>query len=84
MKIKQLIQKLQKLDPNAEVILPSDAEGNSFNRLYQMGECLYVKSIEKTEFGILEREIELGDSVEDFEDLEGYTKPKKCVVLWPN
>lgn len=33
MKIKQLIKKLQKLDPELEVIISSDAEGNCFNYL---------------------------------------------------
>lgn len=33
MKIKQLITQLQKLDPNLEVVLSSDPEGNSFGIL---------------------------------------------------
>lgn len=33
MKIKQLIKKLQKFNPELEVVVSSDAEGNNFNYL---------------------------------------------------
>ena len=33
MKIKQLIKKLEKYDPNFEIVLSSDGEGNSFGIL---------------------------------------------------
>ena len=36
MKIKQLIQELSKLNPNLQVVLSSDAEGNSYSILYDV------------------------------------------------
>lgn len=36
MKIKTLIKKLNKLDPNLEVVLSSDAEGNSYGILEEI------------------------------------------------
>ena len=86
MNVKQLIKKLQKLDQNAEVILSSDSEGNSYNELEAVHDekIYYAKSIERHEDEpkIIERDIELGDLC-DFKHVENYTKPKKCIVLYP-
>lgn len=38
MKVKSLIKKLEKLNPNLEVVLASDAEGNSFGGLFELVE----------------------------------------------
>jgi len=85
MKVKTLIQKLQKLDPNYEVILASDSEGNSYHELNSVNndEIHYAQRIERYDDGMsFEREIELGDLC-DFKPVTGYTKPKKCIVLYP-
>ena len=41
MKVKELIELLQKLDQEALVIMSKDAEGNSFSPLDEVETCLY-------------------------------------------
>lgn len=49
MKIKELIEKLSKLNPDATIILQKDSEGNGYSPLYDIEECIYVP--ETTWFG---------------------------------
>lgn len=83
MKIAALIKKLQKLNPNLDIILSSDSEGNCYKELDFLESCLYVKTYdEDSEFGKIYGELELGESPQDF-DSQYHTKPKSCAVLYP-
>ena len=69
MKVKKLIKHLEKVNQNAEVILSSDAEGNSFSLLDKgniSGETFYTKDF----YGYIE-------GIDATEDCE-------CIVLYPN
>lgn len=76
MKVKKLIKILSDKDPNAEVIISSDGEGNTFNILCITTEAFYHR--ERDEFGW--SDIELFD--EDDEDRP--KSSKKAVVLFPS
>lgn len=83
MKVKKLLKLLEKIDPNAEVILSSDSEGNSFSLLAYVSDenAGYIK-----EFGgiqLVDRELteELKEQGMTNEDVN--PKAKKCVILWP-
>ena len=79
MKVKELIEKLKKADPEAMVVMSYDSEGNGYNKLrdvetdnqaYCHGEIGFKKltpELEKRGYGE-------GDLLEDGED---------AVVLWP-
>lgn len=84
MKVIALIKKLQKLDPNAQIIMSSDEEGNTYSELDSVVDekLYYAQPLEVYPEYTIEREIELGDWV-DFKPEEEYTKPKKCIVLYP-
>lgn len=45
MKVKQLIAELKKLNPEADVFLSSDAEGNNFHGLAEVEETTNEKTI---------------------------------------
>ena len=42
MKVKDLIEKLEQVDPEREVILQKDAEGNGYSPLYGFWEGTYI------------------------------------------
>ena len=76
MKVKQLIKKLSKLNQDAEVILSSDAEGNSYNYLDEIyGEEIY--------FYQCQGEIELCDK-DELDDIDESLEPEICIILYPN
>ena len=41
MKVRELIEQLQKIDPDREVIMAGDAEGNNYSPLYSLWEGAY-------------------------------------------
>lgn len=44
MTVSQLIEQLQKLDPNFEVVMSSDAEGNNYSPLADIAAARYIAS----------------------------------------
>lgn len=87
MKVKQLIETLSKLDPNAEVILSSDAEGNSKGILYEVyapKDLRFYK--DDYEINLMTKE-DIDDdaySVEEIKDnRDVYKKSKPAIVLYP-
>lgn len=74
MKIKDLIKKLNKLDPDSEIILSSDSEGNSFNYLNNIESNLFVYQVQG--------QVELCDK-DELRDIDECFEPQKCVVLFP-
>lgn len=67
MKIKALIEKLSQLNPEHEIIMSSDGEGNSFSPLDSFSKCQYVP--ERTWCG----EAYFGEDCEE----------ENAICLWP-
>jgi len=67
MKVKQLIKTLNTLDPEAAVLVSSDAEGNSYKHVNDITSCKY-----KTD-----------ESYIDIYDIDNKIKGKKAIVIYP-
>jgi hypothetical protein len=82
MKIKQLIEELQKLNPEAEVLMSSDTEGNEYNSLSTIGtNHAYKGSGCDIEIGLEKltaADKKAGCTEEDVPD-----GGKPCIILWP-
>ncbi len=79
MKVKELIETLKSLEPNAEVIIQRDAEGNGYMNLYGYWTGAYEKDDNQwVGYGELTKELEE----------QGYTEedvipnPIPAVFLW--
>jgi hypothetical protein len=73
MKVKELIEQLSEMDPELEVILQKDAEGNGYSPLAGSdGDCVY--EAESTYHGNVY-------GSEDVEDGYGEGCPKVCVLF---
>jgi hypothetical protein len=82
MKVKELIEELQKLNGESEVVLQRDAEGNGYSPLCGVdGESIYVP--DSTWSGQVYPVENIEDYVEEPEDIKEILKNDKCVVLWP-
>lgn len=81
MKVSELIKELQGMDGDAEVVLSSDAEGNSYHLARNIDECAF-----DPEYGEI-REIPpdaetLANEPEDYA-VPGQGRYILAVVLWP-
>lgn len=80
MKIKELLEQLNNIDPETEIIMSSDDEGNSFRKLHEIQINMSYRNDGY--------EVEVGHSVlTDEMKLEGYTEDdifdgEKCIILW--
>ncbi len=97
MKVKQLIKLLQKADPGAEVILATDMEGNSFDKVSRVeidniGFSRAMEEIKIADDLIVKRPGPIGISMLCLNKKAlrlGWTKEdvnpkaKKCIILWP-
>ncbi len=75
MKIKDLVLLLQDMDPEAEVICQSDAEGNSYSPLAGVDKGFYVE--DSTYAGTVY------NSIKDIKDELGETEYTRCIVIYP-
>ena len=85
MKIKTLIKKLSKLNPEHEVILASDMEGNHYRVLTEVNIELGLKFAEHYGEGSgieLFTQSDITENPNDFPSEEQYRKAKNCVVLY--
>lgn len=79
MNVADVITLLEKLDPNAVVVLSSDGEGNSFSPVAgSVAKYFYVP--EYSGSGTL-YELEEGETVEELQ--QQYPNAQKAVVLFP-
>ena len=81
MKVKELIKQLEELNPEAEVIIASDEDGNNYSILSD------IVSEDGLKFQKSDYEIDLYDK--DYREYEGitastYKKLKECIVLYPS
>jgi hypothetical protein len=77
MNVKQLIKRIEKLDPDMLVVMSTDSEGNGFDTL----SSIETHSYKDGEIGLLELTPELKERGYTDEDLLVGGKP--AVVLWP-
>lgn len=80
MKIGTLIDALKEFDPNLEVVLSSDGEGNSYSPAAEVTPELYIA--DSTWSGEL-----VSDDPDDYDDDEDFEDQRECaepvVVIWP-
>ncbi len=81
MKVKALIKLLQDENPDAEVIVSSDPEGNSYHKLYQVGESAYVEAGYGVEIGLLK--LTAADKKAGYGEEDVLENGKPAVVFWP-
>lgn len=74
MKVKQLIEFLEKMDPNLKVWISTDAEGNSYDTIHAIDEC-YVAQDGREAWVLSDEDLR--------EDSVLYEKTEKAVVIWP-
>lgn len=81
MKIKTLIKQLSKLNQNLEVILSSDAEGNSYgllSEIYNKTGLKYSTDYDNGSATLFDR-----DNINDDITPQEYKKMKDCIILYP-
>jgi len=83
MKVKDLIRELQLMDPEMEVIMQGDAEGNNYSPLEGVDEnCVYIA--ETTWHGDVYSTTWTPDEADmDPEDWAEILAKPRCVVLYP-
>lgn len=84
MNVQALIQELQKLDPNTEIILQKDGEGNGYSPLCGIEEAVYIA--ENTYSGSvysLSRSAEDNGFEEDEWEKIKNCKDARCAVMYP-
>ena len=83
MKVKELIAELQQMDPEAELIVQKDAEGNGYSPLAGADhEAVYIA--ETTWYGEVYDTTWTAEDADMDEDLwEAMLKKPRCVVLFP-
>jgi hypothetical protein len=83
MKVKQLIKELSKLDPDSEVIMQKDSEGNYYSPLYCVdGNAVYVP--DSTWSGVVySRDWNADDCCMEDAEYKKVMKKKSCCVLAP-
>ena len=80
MKVKELLAELSTLDPEMEVVLSSDSEGNRYSPLYAVAPCLY--HAESTYSGYLRDENE--EEVDEYMEDNSVTREEAVKVLFAN
>ncbi len=81
MKVKQLIKLLQKQNPNREVLIATDSEGNSFEIITAIQPCAFCDGEYGMETGLEKLTPALKKEGYSEEDLLEDGKP--ALVLWP-
>jgi hypothetical protein len=83
MKVNELIEQLQGMDPEAEVILQKDAEGNGYAPLRGADpEAVYVP--ENSWSGeVYDTNLDADDHCLEEEEWQELLKKPRCVVLYP-
>lgn len=78
MKVKELMKKLNKLDPESEVYLLKDPEGNGFNKPYYVdGNCVYYNE------DIYSLSWSASDACLEEDEWDRLKSQIKCVVISP-
>ena len=78
MTVKQLIEKLQSVEPDRLVVVSRDEEGNGFSKLWEIETCAYAEGEIGLE-SLTTEDVQRGYTAEDV-----MTHGEKAVVLWPS
>ena len=82
MKVSELIEELKKVDPDNEVIMSKDGEGNSYSPLSDLGSGIYIA--ENTWSGeCYNPQWSCDDAGMGVEEWEEILKKPRCTTLWP-
>lgn len=82
MKVKKLIEALSECDPNSEVILQKDPEGNGYSPLEGAdNEAICVE--DGREYQVYDTKWSAGDACMDEAEWKQLMRRKRCVVLFP-
>jgi hypothetical protein len=78
MKVRDLIKEFELLDPDLDVYIAADSEGNMFNKFSDIGEG-YIEVLEHNKY------MSRVDCLYNEEDLKEYDIEdfRKVIVLWP-
>lgn len=84
MKVKDLIKELEKLDPNLQVILQKDGEGNGYSPLCGVEEAVYVpdSTYSGQVHSLKYTADDTGIEEEQWKNLKK-SKKNRCLVMWP-
>lgn len=83
MKVKDLIRELKLLDPELEIILQKDSEGNGYSPLEGVDEnCIYVAETSYDGY-VYDATWDADEADMDEEEWEEMLKQPRCVVLYP-
>ena len=83
MKVKDLIRELKLLDPEMEVILQKDSEGNGFSPLDGVDEnCIYVEETSYEGY-IYDTTWDADEADMSEDEWAEFLKQPRCVVLYP-
>lgn len=83
MKVKELVAELQEMDPDAEVILQRDSEGNGYSPLAGAdSDCIYVKNNE-WDGAVFDTTWTAEDADLTEDEWEEMLELPRCVVLYP-
>lgn len=80
MKVKELIEELKKEDPEKDIILQKDPEGNGYSPIAGIdGNAIYTDDYE-----VYDTEWSAGDALMEEDEWSAFKKEKKaCIVLHP-
>lgn len=81
MKVKDLMEHLQKMDPESEVVMASDREGNNMSPC-DKAEDEYIYTPETTWYGEIHSREDC-DTEEEWKERCSNSKTVNAVVLWP-
>jgi hypothetical protein len=81
MKIHELITELQKLDPNLEVLIAKDAEGNGFSKLETIDSGGHHFDPEDTDQ--IWHDDDQDDDCADGDECKAPPDAVPCIILWP-
>jgi hypothetical protein len=82
-KVKQLIKLLSSFDPNADVILQKDSEGNGYSPLSGADHDAVYVADETWSGSVYSTSWTAGDACMDEDEWARLMKRKRCVVLFP-
>ncbi len=84
MKVKQLLKELEKCNPESEVVMAKDEEGNGYSPLYEVDGENMVYTPDSTWSGdIFDKRWSPDDAGLEKSDHKKMMKKKVCVLLWP-
>jgi len=83
MTVAELIKELKRLDPEMEIVLQGDSEGNFFNRLAGVDCDGIIVKFDETEFDVYDAKWTALDADMTEEEWADYLTLPRCAVLYP-